>query len=172
MRTRCPACQTVFRVSAEQLRVREGKVRCGHCRHVFNAHNMLDSDDAVVPEVAAPFKGSGSIFVLEERPARDSGAETPARAITDASTGDVESKRDSAPPAEDKAEIRSKAEGEAKADAEAAAKSERGPQSAHAGGGIIPTALFIRKASNGHALLDAPVDQANDTGAQRAREIQ
>lgn len=37
MKTRCPDCQTVFRITAEQLAARAGKVRCGHCRKVFNA---------------------------------------------------------------------------------------------------------------------------------------
>jgi predicted Zn finger-like uncharacterized protein len=35
--TRCPGCATVFRVADEQLRKREGQVRCGHCKAVFDA---------------------------------------------------------------------------------------------------------------------------------------
>ena len=40
--TRCPGCQTVFRVTREQLALRGGQVRCGHCRTVFdgNAHAL------------------------------------------------------------------------------------------------------------------------------------
>lgn len=40
--TRCPGCSTVFRVSAEQLGMRGGQVRCGHCKAVFdaNAHQV------------------------------------------------------------------------------------------------------------------------------------
>jgi predicted Zn finger-like uncharacterized protein len=41
MLTRCPACQTVFRVMPEQLRARQGRVRCGHCRYAFNALDTL-----------------------------------------------------------------------------------------------------------------------------------
>lgn len=42
MLTRCPACQTVFRVSPEQLAARGGRVRCGHCLNAFNAaHNEV-----------------------------------------------------------------------------------------------------------------------------------
>lgn len=37
--TRCPGCATVFRVSAAQLALREGQVRCGHCRAVFDAND-------------------------------------------------------------------------------------------------------------------------------------
>jgi predicted Zn finger-like uncharacterized protein len=44
MRTRCPVCSTVFRVTSEQLRLRAGKVRCGHCQAVFNAFDELVSD--------------------------------------------------------------------------------------------------------------------------------
>lgn len=41
MRTRCPHCDTVFRITPEQLRARAGKVRCGRCRGVFNALETL-----------------------------------------------------------------------------------------------------------------------------------
>ena len=38
--TRCPGCGTVFRVSPAQLALREGQVRCGHCRAVFDANDQ------------------------------------------------------------------------------------------------------------------------------------
>ncbi|MEI7613486.1 MAG: DUF3426 domain-containing protein [Betaproteobacteria bacterium] len=41
MKTRCPTCQTVFRVTSEQLKARSGKVRCGQCQVVFNALDHL-----------------------------------------------------------------------------------------------------------------------------------
>lgn len=34
---RCPACQTAFKVTPEQLAVAKGMVRCGHCQQVFDA---------------------------------------------------------------------------------------------------------------------------------------
>jgi predicted Zn finger-like uncharacterized protein len=37
--TRCPGCATIFRVSVEQLALRDGQVRCGQCRAVFDANN-------------------------------------------------------------------------------------------------------------------------------------
>lgn len=41
--TRCPNCQTVFKVVQDQLRVSEGWVRCGRCAEVFNAaQNLVD----------------------------------------------------------------------------------------------------------------------------------
>ncbi len=37
LNTRCPHCGTTFRVKPEQLRARNGRVRCGHCQAPFNA---------------------------------------------------------------------------------------------------------------------------------------
>ena len=34
--TRCPGCHTVFRVTPQQLAIRAGQVRCGHCKTVFD----------------------------------------------------------------------------------------------------------------------------------------
>lgn len=45
MRTRCPACSTVFRVTSEQLRLKAGKVRCGQCQTVFNAFDEFLPED-------------------------------------------------------------------------------------------------------------------------------
>lgn len=52
MRTRCPACDTVFRVTSEQLRQRAGKVRCGHCQFVFNAFDQLLPDEPTISAAA------------------------------------------------------------------------------------------------------------------------
>lgn len=49
--TRCPACGTVFRVVADQLKISDGWVRCGHCSDVFDATIHLE---AWVPSSAAP----------------------------------------------------------------------------------------------------------------------
>lgn len=51
MLTRCPHCQTAFRVTPEQLKVRQGQVRCGECRAVFDA---LDSLADETPLAAGP----------------------------------------------------------------------------------------------------------------------
>jgi predicted Zn finger-like uncharacterized protein len=37
MLTRCPACQTCYRVVPDQLRVSQGWVRCGQCKEIFDA---------------------------------------------------------------------------------------------------------------------------------------
>ena len=49
MRTRCPECGTVFRVTSEQLRFKAGKVRCGHCQAVFNAFDSLQPEPEEAP---------------------------------------------------------------------------------------------------------------------------
>lgn len=41
--TRCPGCKTVFRVTSQQLAMRDGQVRCGHCRTVFDGEIALVS---------------------------------------------------------------------------------------------------------------------------------
>ena len=50
MRTRCPVCGTVFRVTSEQLRLKAGKVRCGHCQALFNAFDSLMPDETPAPD--------------------------------------------------------------------------------------------------------------------------
>ena len=39
--TRCPACDTVFRISTMQAAAKGGMVRCGQCRNVFNSLDAL-----------------------------------------------------------------------------------------------------------------------------------
>jgi predicted Zn finger-like uncharacterized protein len=46
MQTRCSACGTTFRITAEQLKLRQGRVRCGRCHYVFNALEALVVDEA------------------------------------------------------------------------------------------------------------------------------
>ncbi|MDQ6922849.1 MAG: zinc-ribbon domain-containing protein, partial [Pseudomonadota bacterium] len=41
--TRCPGCNTIFRVTAPQLELRAGQVRCGHCHTVFDGVASLVS---------------------------------------------------------------------------------------------------------------------------------
>ncbi len=42
--TRCPACGTLFKVVADQLKISDGWVRCGQCAHVFDAQAQLVSE--------------------------------------------------------------------------------------------------------------------------------
>lgn len=41
MYTQCPKCETIFRLSADVLRVASGNVRCGRCGHAFLALTRL-----------------------------------------------------------------------------------------------------------------------------------
>ncbi len=50
--TRCPACQTTFRVVPDQLRMSEGWARCGQCSEIFDAASSLQDD--------SPSTGSGA----------------------------------------------------------------------------------------------------------------
>lgn len=60
MFTCCPACQTLFRVRAESLRVAQGQVRCGRCGAQFNALESLAEDPEALAlrneaqEIASP----------------------------------------------------------------------------------------------------------------------
>lgn len=49
--TNCPACQTQFVVTEEQLNQHNGKVRCGHCLHVFNATEQLVNPDITLENI-------------------------------------------------------------------------------------------------------------------------
>jgi predicted Zn finger-like uncharacterized protein len=58
--TRCPICFTTFRLTQEQMLLRDGKVRCGSCHHIFNAMEYLLEESAVqkvVPSARHPFLG-------------------------------------------------------------------------------------------------------------------
>lgn len=60
--TRCPNCHALFRVAADQLKLRGGLVRCGACRHAFDATGTLsyidDSTLSVPVHAAAPAVGA------------------------------------------------------------------------------------------------------------------
>ena len=53
---RCPNCRAMFRVTADQLKLRNGLVRCGACRHVFDAVVTLNYIDDPAP---APWTQAG-----------------------------------------------------------------------------------------------------------------
>lgn len=68
MLTRCPHCETTFRVTAEQLKARRGQVRCGACRGVFDALGSLVEELPVAfpPPPAAP--ASAEMPAVSEEP--------------------------------------------------------------------------------------------------------
>lgn len=49
--TICPHCKAQFKVTPDQLNIRQGRVMCGRCRHVFNAFQSLERvDSAFLPQ--------------------------------------------------------------------------------------------------------------------------
>jgi predicted Zn finger-like uncharacterized protein len=81
--TRCPGCRTVFRVTPAQLALREGQVRCGHCRRVFDGTAnliQLARSPAFAGDEETP---TGPLTVtLRSAQALEPVAETPAPAAT------------------------------------------------------------------------------------------
>ncbi len=78
MLTRCPACETHFRVTAEQLKARSGRVRCGDCQHVFNALDSLIEEPMLMPPPVAeatPPDVAPSLSDAEDAPAGTPAAE-------------------------------------------------------------------------------------------------
>lgn len=58
--TRCPTCNTLFKVVADQLKVSQGWVRCGQCSDVFDAQLHLQPAEPVVEPDFSPDRGSPS----------------------------------------------------------------------------------------------------------------
>ena len=52
--TQCPHCHTTFRVAQDQLKLRAGLVRCGHCKEIFNGIEHLLPPTAKLAPAAAP----------------------------------------------------------------------------------------------------------------------
>src|SRR5258708_20684954 len=49
--TRCPNCDTTFRVTTQQLQASGGQVRCGNCQKIFDAFATLTARE---PQLASP----------------------------------------------------------------------------------------------------------------------
>jgi predicted Zn finger-like uncharacterized protein len=49
MVTRCPSCETLFRVTPQQLRAHGGQVRCGRCMTVFDGLHALATSPEPTP---------------------------------------------------------------------------------------------------------------------------
>jgi predicted Zn finger-like uncharacterized protein len=78
--TRCPDCETTFKITAEALRKADGQVRCGRCASVFNAYTELRrrtrdayGDDGVVQLPIEPAEA-----FTHEREATEQEKEAPA----------------------------------------------------------------------------------------------
>lgn len=84
MLTRCPGCSTTFRVTPEQVKVRQGKVRCGRCQHVFDAIEAL-VEAAIAPATATtPTPIPDAAPAVAPAPAPSTAPLTESAAATDA----------------------------------------------------------------------------------------
>jgi len=67
--TICPQCSAQFKVAPEQLNVRQGRVMCGRCRHVFNAFESLKRiPDEDAPDAMKEAETTPSIVVAAAPP--------------------------------------------------------------------------------------------------------
>lgn len=74
MITRCPSCQTAFKVVPDQLRIAAGWVRCGHCGELFDGQaHLIDRPPARDPSV----KNDVPLAFRAEDPAPDTPQSTP-----------------------------------------------------------------------------------------------
>jgi predicted Zn finger-like uncharacterized protein len=67
LKTRCPACDTVFKIVPDQLKVSSGWVRCGRCAEVFDAatqavsHEISEDWPQPTPTIPAPIHESSFV---------------------------------------------------------------------------------------------------------------
>lgn len=69
MVTKCPACNTQFRVTPQQLQVQRGQVRCGQCMTVFDGLGEMISTPAPAAAGAPPATESTAAAASEPAPA-------------------------------------------------------------------------------------------------------
>ena len=91
--TRCPGCATAFRASESQLTARDGRVRCGQCKTIFDARvhavpanrpPIAPSESGTTSENATEFPDLPEGLVLTHAPAQD-----PVAAIADTTLADA-----------------------------------------------------------------------------------
>ncbi len=76
--TRCPACQTLFKVVPDQLRVSAGWVRCGQCHEVFEApQNLLTQAPAAALPVLERERHPAEVAIGKHIAATGSGPAVP-----------------------------------------------------------------------------------------------
>jgi len=106
--TRCPDCETTFRVTDEALKKANGQVRCGRCASVFNAYAELQdsaaksfeptpsspaapraSEPVAAPRAAEPVATPPVVTTPARAPTAPSVAATPPTEVGEPSVGDV-----------------------------------------------------------------------------------
>lgn len=79
--TRCPACETTFKVVKDQLRISDGWVRCGRCSQVFDATVDLreapETTPAPAPSIPTPASTSNEGGGRREHPVEEQQAPAP-----------------------------------------------------------------------------------------------
>lgn len=67
--TRCPACGTTYKVVPDQLKIAQGRLRCGQCQHVFDSTGVVlawpDADASSSPHQEGVAEGTGERLVLD-----------------------------------------------------------------------------------------------------------
>jgi predicted Zn finger-like uncharacterized protein len=96
MRTRCPACGTVFRVTSDQLRAKAGKVRCGYCQAVFNAFDELIDETQPAAVTQSPAEEQVNLEAAAVEYVADERADTIAAAAPDDAISIREQENDAA----------------------------------------------------------------------------
>jgi predicted Zn finger-like uncharacterized protein len=94
LKTRCPACDTVFKIVPDQLKVSKGWVRCGRCAEVFDAAAHAAAADeanpwpqtsppttAPAPVIASPLAASSDESKITPKNIAAKAINTPATAI-------------------------------------------------------------------------------------------
>lgn len=99
--TRCPYCQTAFRVAADQLKLRGGIVRCGACQRIFDGGaNLIDTEapaSARADGGAAPAPGAAAASPVSPAGATPPVPDAATRATPEAS---AQAGQDAAAPAQ------------------------------------------------------------------------
>ncbi len=101
MLTRCPSCATTFRITPEQLKARQGRVRCGQCQNVFNALETLVEEVASIAAASGgpPAETSVEVAAVEAVPLQQSiEVAVPPAPTFPAEPAAEESPEESAPP--------------------------------------------------------------------------
>ncbi|HTN47854.1 MAG TPA: DUF3426 domain-containing protein [Burkholderiaceae bacterium] len=98
--TKCPQCGAMFRVVADQLKLRGGLVRCGQCRTVFDAIGSL----AYVEDATLAPSGTEATGVSAERGSSRPAQETPAESAARPAPRDERPAEPTRRPARDRAE--------------------------------------------------------------------
>ncbi len=94
MYTRCPHCQTTYRLSSDDLRSADGEVECGHCGEQFNAIKTLTESPASplpIPDLSpdeAQDEAPGAAEEAGDDEGQPDGADQPVDSEEHADSGD------------------------------------------------------------------------------------